>query len=117
MLDDSRLNRRLIKDVLVEAGFDADAVGDFESFEKALTWWKPNSVVVDVNLPRESGLDVVRRVHDVFPDIPVVLMSAMALNSLEKLSAECGADGSFSTLDGYAGIVELLYALYERLGL
>jgi DNA-binding response OmpR family regulator len=117
VLDDSQLNRELIKDVLVESGFDADAVGDLEAFEKALTWWKPTSVIVDVNLPRESGLDVVRRVRDVFPDVPVVLMSAMAPDSLAKLARQCGADDSYSTLEGYTRVVDCLYALYERKGL
>jgi DNA-binding response OmpR family regulator len=117
IIDDSRFNRELIKDLLQSQGFDADAVGDIEAFDKALTWWKPTSVIIDVNMPRESGIDVARRVRDASPDIPVVLMSAMPIESLRLIGKECEADDCFSTLDGFAGVVDCLYQLYDRKGL
>lgn len=116
VLDDNRFNREVLQDLLGGAGFDAETVGDLEAFEKALTWWKPTSVVVDVYLPGENGVDVARRVREVFPHIAVVLMSAMPKDSLVRLAAECEADDCFSTLDGYKGVVDCLYAVYERLG-
>jgi CheY-like chemotaxis protein len=85
-----------------------------ESFEKALTWWKPTSVVVDAAMRGESGLTIARRVKELFPEIPVVITSAMPKDSLERLRKECGADECLSTLDGYTGVVDALYAVYER---
>jgi CheY-like chemotaxis protein len=116
VLDDNGFNRQVLKDILDGAGFDADTVGDLESFETALTWWKPTCVVVDVYLPPKNGVDVVRRVRGDFPDMGVVLMSAMPRDSLVRLAAECEADDCFSTLEGYTGVVDCLYAVYQRRG-
>jgi DNA-binding response OmpR family regulator len=113
ILDHSRLNRELITSLLRESGFDADAVGDLEGFEKALTWWKPTSLVIDAGLPTESAIDVALRAREQFPQIPIILMSAMPLDSLRRLGTECDAAECFSTLDGFAGLIDCLYSVYD----
>lgn len=114
VLDDNSLHREVMRGILAGAGFDAETVGDLESFEKALTWWKPSSVVVDVAMPGESGVEIAKRVKDLFPEIPIVLTAAMPRDSLERLRMECGADECLSTLEGHTGVVDSLYAVYER---
>lgn len=114
VLDDNRLDREVLRRTLVDAGFDAETVADIESFEKALTWWKPSSVVVDAAMRGESGVEIARRVKDLFPAIPIVLTCAMPKDSLERLRIECGAEECLSTLEGYTGVVDCLYAVYEQ---
>ncbi len=115
VLDDNRLDREVLKHLLAGAGFDAETVADIESFEKALTWWRPSSVIIDAAMRGESGVEIARRVKDMFPEIPIVLTCAMPRESLERLRSECGADECLSTLDGYTGVVDCLYAVYERM--
>lgn len=114
VLDEDRYAREVLKQLLVGAGFDAETVADVEGFEKALTWWKPTSVVVPAALRGESGLGLVRRVKGEHPKLPVVLTAASPGRSLALLGADCGADEHLSTLEGYTGVVDALYAVYER---
>lgn len=114
VLDDNRYAREVLKHLLAGAGFDAETVADVEAFEKALAWWKPTSVVIDAAMRGESGVTLAQRVKVERPDIPVVLTSAMPKDSLARLAAECGADECLSTLEGYTGVVDALYAVYER---
>ena len=108
VLDDNAFNRALLVDVLEDGGFDTEAVANLEAFDKALAWWHPQAVVVDVNMPGKSGLEIVAELgaHESGP--PVVLMSAMADSSLAQLAQQCGAHGHFSTLNGMKGIVEVI---------
>ena len=112
VLDDSAFNREMLKDILEDGGYDTEAVGDLPGFEKALSWWHPDAIVVDVNMPGLSGTDVVRMVKDDKDAPPVILMSAMAAASLEKLAEECGATACFSTLSGTAAILDVLAPLF-----
>ena len=72
--------------MLEDGGFDTEAVANLEAFDKALAWWHPQAVVVDVNMPGKSGLEIVAELgaHESGP--PVVLMSAMADSSLAQLA-------------------------------
>ena len=114
VLDEDRYGREVLKHLLVGAGFDAETSPDVEAFEKALTWWKPTSVVIDAALRKRSGVDVARRVKEHFPHVPVVLTGATPTDGLLRLGKECGADECLSTLEGYTGVVDALYAVYER---
>ena len=108
VFDDNGFNRAVLKDVLEDGGFDTEAVATIDAFEKALKWWHPQAVVVDVNMPGKSGLEIVEEIRALKAGPPVVLMSAMVDSSLEQLAAKCGADGYFSTLQGMKGIVEVI---------
>jgi DNA-binding response OmpR family regulator len=108
VLDDNAFNRALLKDVLEEGGFDAETVADLDGFEKALEWWHPDVLLVDVNMPGKSGTDVVKEVRALASAPPVVLISAMSDASLKQLATQCGADGHFSTLQGMKGIIDVV---------
>lgn len=105
VFDDDRFSRDALRDALADAAFDAETVGDAEAFDKALTWWKPDLVVVELNLPGKGGLDIVRSIRERHGSLRVVLKSAMVEDSLARLAREVGADACFSSLQGYRGIV------------
>lgn len=108
VLDDNAFNRALLKDVLEDGGFDAETVADLDGFKKALEWWHPDALLVDVNMPGKGGPEVVKEIRAMASAPPVVLISAMADASLQQLAEQCGADGHFSTLQGMKGVVEVI---------
>jgi CheY-like chemotaxis protein len=73
-------------------GFEVDLAGDGEeAFNKAIAFL-PDLIVTDINMPRVSGLDLIKMVkHDErLRCIPVVAMSAVErkqLNRAEELGA------------------------------
>lgn len=57
-------------------------------------------------MPGKSGLEVVRELKArPGASVKTVLMASMVPESLAALAVQAGADASYSTLDGYAGVL------------
>lgn len=78
MVEDDAATSRFLAKALERAGFTAAEAGDAELalMELARDGW--DAVLVDVNLPGASGFDLVRRLRQDQPDLPVALMTADA---------------------------------------
>lgn len=73
--DDLEL-RRTIRESLSGAGFQVrEAVDGLDAVEKSCTE-KPDLVLVDVNMPRMSGLECLKRLKEMDPSIIVIVMTA-----------------------------------------
>ena len=75
VVDDDRDVRLLVRDVLVRAGLDVKAAGDGDDALAALGSWRPDLVVLDVNLPRVSGYELCRRFKEADPSVRVLFLS------------------------------------------
>ncbi len=53
----------------------------------------PNALFVDLNMPKRSGLDVIKeiRIYDRYTDMPIVVLTTIGYNNIEK-SREAGAN-------------------------
>lgn len=49
-----------------------DGMSGFESFEKN----KPDIIIADINLPKMNGLEMVAAIHDVLPNLPVIIITS-----------------------------------------
>jgi two-component system, NtrC family, response regulator AtoC len=76
IVDDERTLARAIKTFLSEAGYEAEVAGDGESALPLLESLRPDVVFADVRLPGMSGIDLLRRIRDFDPAIPVIIMTA-----------------------------------------
>lgn len=73
--DDSEL-RRTIHESMVAAGFSVrEAVDGVEALEK-ITASRPDLVLLDVNMPRMSGLECLKRIKEQDPSIIAIVMTA-----------------------------------------
>lgn len=77
VVDDSALMRQMISRFLTEAGMEvvATARDGVDGLEKALAL-KPDVITLDVQMPRMSGLEMLRRLMDEQPT-PVVMVSSV----------------------------------------
>ncbi|GAB3739770.1 hypothetical protein GCM10028794_23750 [Silanimonas algicola] len=77
VVDDDAFQRELIAHVLGELGYDAEGAADGLSALAALHRHPPDVVLMDVLMPRMSGIEALRRIKATPPldAIPVVLMS------------------------------------------
>jgi DNA-binding NarL/FixJ family response regulator len=57
------------------------------------TW---DLVILDINLPDASGIDVLRRIRHLRPDLPVLMLSAHAEEQFAMRSLRAGASGYLS---------------------
>jgi two-component system, NtrC family, response regulator AtoC len=76
IVDDERTLARAIKAFLEEAGYGAEVAGDGEKALDLLQSLKPDVVFADVRLPGMSGIDLLRRIREFDPAIPVIIMTA-----------------------------------------
>jgi two-component system nitrogen regulation response regulator GlnG len=76
VIDDDRAIRWVLEKALGSAGF---LVTTFENGQDALDCLEneqPDAIFSDIRMPGISGLDLLRKVHERHPDLPVVIMTA-----------------------------------------
>lgn len=95
VVEDDALNQRLFRDVLTDEGYVVVAVGEGVAALRAAKADKPDLVLMDVQLPAVSGLEVTRWFKDDpgLAAIPVVVVTAYALQGDEDriMAAGCAA--------------------------
>ena len=76
IVDDERTLARAIKTFMAEAGYDATVASDAENAMQLVESLRPDVVFADVKLPGMSGIDLLRRIREFDPAIPVIIMTA-----------------------------------------
>jgi DNA-binding NtrC family response regulator len=76
VVDDERTLARAVKAFLSEAGYEAEVADDAEKALELLPRLRPDVVFADVRLPGMSGIDLLRRIREFDPAIPVIIMTA-----------------------------------------
>lgn len=91
VIDDDAAMRHLIVEYLTIHAFKVTAVTDTWQFNRVLTCEPVDLVVVDLNLGREDGLEIVRNLTTK-SDVPIIAISGDRLEEAEKVVAlELGA--------------------------
>jgi DNA-binding NarL/FixJ family response regulator len=92
--DDHPAVRRAITEILVASGIDVigEAADGEEALEKIETR-KPDVALVDIRMPRLSGVEVVRRASRSTPDTAVLLYSGYGDEALLLEALDAGARG------------------------
>jgi two-component system response regulator AtoC len=76
IVDDERTLARAVKAFLAEYGYETEVAPDAEQALDLLERLRPDVVFSDVRLPGMSGIDLLQRIREFDPAIPVVMMTA-----------------------------------------
>lgn len=76
VVDDERLIRWYLKENLEKAGYEVAEAEKGSDALKVFSETLPDIVLLDVNLPDMSGIDVLRQVKGVDKDVPVIIITA-----------------------------------------
>jgi two-component system response regulator AtoC len=76
IVDDERTLARAIKAFLAESGYEAEVAGDAEQALRLLDSLRPDVVFTDLRLPGMNGIDLLRRIREFDPALPVIIMTA-----------------------------------------
>jgi DNA-binding response OmpR family regulator len=112
--DDEEDIRSLVAFRLKRAGYEVITAADGEEALLLATTRLPDLVVLDMMMPKATGLEVTRsmREHDATKDIPVILLTARAQEGDVTRGFEAGADDyvkkPFSPQDLQARVQALL---------
>jgi CheY-like chemotaxis protein len=81
VVDDNEANLRLINAVLRTRGYDLVEARSGEAALESLAMQRPSLVLMDVQMPGLSGIDVARtiRAMPALADLPLVAITAMAM--------------------------------------
>ncbi len=95
VVEDNDLNRKLFCDVLAANGFSVEPVADGEMAIDRARAFVPNLVIMDIQLPNVSGLDLIARLkRDAnLRNTPVLAVTAYAGKGDEERIREVGAQG------------------------
>ena len=90
--DDAAFMREMLRDILTEGGFDiaAEAIDGNEAIE-LFQEHSPDLVMLDIVMPRKSGLEALREIMGMSPSACVVMCSALGQETLVMDALEAGA--------------------------
>ncbi len=98
IVEDNDLNLKLFRDLLEANGYHVtDTKDGYEAIRLAASL-RPNLILMDIQLPEISGLDVTRRIKadpDV-KDIPIIAVTAFAMKDDEEKILQAGCEGYIS---------------------
>src|SRR5262245_23217406 len=76
VIDDDAVSCELVAEVLAGEGYNIDQVGTGEQAIARVREEAYDLLVVDLQLPKASGLEVMREARNRYPDLPVVIITA-----------------------------------------
>ncbi|WP_161890707.1 response regulator [Pontibacter russatus] len=92
IVDDSFYMRTMLKNMLADAGYEV--VGEAPNGQTALELakeTKPDLITLDVILPDNTGLDVLKGIKAEQPDMKVIIVSAVGQEVIVNEAMEYGA--------------------------
>jgi CheY-like chemotaxis protein len=94
VVDDHEFNLKLLARLLELEGHEVRAANSLAAAERALAEEQPAMIVLDLNLPDGSGLDLTRKLksHPLTASIPIVACTAAVMQTDEDEALEAGCD-------------------------
>lgn len=98
VVEDNDLNRKLFCDVLKANGFEVEPVADGELAMNAARAFAPDLVIMDIQLPNISGIDLIAafKQDTTLADAPILAVTAYAGKGDEERIRDAGAQGYLS---------------------
>jgi signal transduction histidine kinase len=89
--DDDADIRQLLSDRLTSEGYAVRTAKDGREAIEALRAERFSGLILDIGMPDVTGLDVLDRIREEQPDLPVIMMTAAAARERALLAVQAGA--------------------------
>jgi two-component system nitrogen regulation response regulator GlnG len=76
VVDDDRSIRWVLERALEQEGMKSVSFDSGDSMLARLRRERPDAIISDIRMPGIDGLDLLKRVHQDFPDLPIIIMTA-----------------------------------------
>ena len=116
VVEDNTLDMRLLKDILEGSGYETlQAADGLEAIDLAFASL-PDLILMDIQLPEISGLEVSRRLKgdDRSRRIPIVAVTAFAMGWHEREALDSGCDGYISKPISVLGFLNTVESYLSR---
>ncbi len=91
IVDDEESIRRSLAGILSDEGFSTDGAGDGEKALDAIRGQTPDLVLLDIAMPGRDGLEILEELRQVWPELPVVMMSGHGTIETAVRATQLGA--------------------------
>ncbi|HUH51945.1 MAG TPA: response regulator transcription factor [Flavobacterium sp.] len=92
IIEDDQRVAELIKRGLEEQGFDTELAFDGLSGKKLVFQNEYDLIITDVILPKIDGIDLCKEIRQSFPDIPILMLTALGTTDDKVEGFDAGAD-------------------------
>lgn len=115
-VEDDTSSRELMIYTLNSAGFDAKGFPECSEFWKAMETKKPDLIMLDIMLPGEDGIEILKKLRSKTStkDIPVVMATAKGTEYDKVLGLDSGADDYLVKPFGMMEMVSHIKAVLRR---
>jgi len=92
-VEDNELNRKIVRDLLRRTSYRLIEAPDGEAGIAAALEQRPDLILMDLQLPKISGLDAVRtlRSQPTTADTPIIAITSFALSGDQQKAKDAGA--------------------------
>lgn len=117
-VEDDNAIRDLMTYALNASGFHAVGFEDGRSFWQAISRQKPELILLDIMLPGEDGISVLKKLRSKseFADIPVIMATAKGTEYDKVLGLDLGADDYLAKPFGMMEMISRIKAVLRRTG-
>lgn len=91
IVDDEEPIRQLLQQMLEKEGYTCSQASEADQAREKLKKQKFELVLADINMPGESGLDLIRHLLTEFPQTATIMVTAVDNPEIAKLTLEIGA--------------------------
>lgn len=118
IVEDDENIRELVIYSLNASGYEAEGFEDGEAFRSAITAATPDLIILDIMLPAEDGISILKWLKSVSGtrDIPVVMLTAKSAEYDKVLGLDAGADDYVAKPFGVMELVSRVRAVLRRGG-
>ena len=94
VVEDQEDNRAILRDLLVHAGYEVVEVGDGEKALPAASAYRPDVILMDIQLPLLDGYEATRRIKadPTLKHVPIIVVTSYALSGDEAKARAAGCD-------------------------
>jgi two-component system cell cycle response regulator DivK len=92
-VEDNEFNRKIVRDLLARTSYRLIEATDGETGVATARQERPDLIIMDIQLPRMSGLDATRalRADAATAHIPIIVITSFALSGDDQKAKEAGA--------------------------
>lgn len=115
VVEDNLALQELMVDHLRGDGYQVHGVSDADELADRMATERVDILVLDINLPGESGLSIAARLREVNPNLYIMMLTARASEKDKTLGYESGADIYLTKPASPAEVSAAIASIYRRI--
>ena len=116
LLEDDESIRKLVVYAMENLGFEARGFEAPPAFWRAMDEARPALVLLDIMLPGEDGLTILKKLRGLYPGLPVIMLTAKNTEYDRVQGLDLGADDYISKPFGVMELAARVRAVLRRTG-